>query len=285
MNGCRGNGIKRGRLLWLLALLIVAWASSATAQQSNRPDLWDGQVHSSISLYGWLPGLSATARYELPAGSGGGRAESKTDSNAFDSLSAFLMIQGDVRKGDWGLYGDFDAVKFNKQNSRFTSIGNQFVGADVGLDSRWGLKGGMVNLAGLYSLGHGRSGYVDLLFGMRYLWLKGNLSWDFGLNGNHGFDIANSGHIFRNTHVTDAIIGLRGRWYLGEGNWYVPYYVDVGAGNSDSTYQASVGLGYMFHWGDVSLDWRGVRYSQSGDNAFLRRLDLNGPSIKFTWNF
>jgi len=280
MNVCRGKEFHRSRLLWLLALLTMVWATSATAQQS-RPDLWDGQVHSSISLYGWLPGLSATARYQLPTGN----AESKTDSSIMKSLDGFFMIQGDVRKGDWGLYGDFDWVKFSDQKARFTSIGNRFVGADLGLDSRWGLKGGMVNFAGMYSLAHGNSGYADLLFGVRYLWVKGNLSWDFGLNGNHGFDIDNSGHIGRNTHVTDAIVGLRGRWYLGEGNWYVPYYFDIGGSSNNSTYQAAVGLGYMFHWGDVSLDWRGVRYSQSADDAFLRRLDLNGPVVKFTWNF
>lgn len=35
------------------------------------------------------------------------------------------------------------------------------------------------------------------------------------------------------------------------GQWFVPYHFDIGVGESTLTWQAAVGLGYAFRWGDV----------------------------------
>lgn len=41
----------------------------------------------------------------------------------------------------------------------------------------------------------------------------------------------------------DAIVGVRGSYRFGDtGRWRVPYYADVGAGDSDLTWQAMTGL-------------------------------------------
>ena len=52
----------------------------------------------------------------------------------------------------------------------------------------------------------------------------------------------------------DGIVGVKGRWHFGaEHRWFVPYYVDIGTGDSDFTWQAMAGIGYSWaHW-DV---WR-----------------------------
>ncbi len=132
------------------------------------------------------------------------------------------MLSGDVRKGDWGMYGDVDWVKFDNENSRFHSIGGNIVGGDASLSTNMDIKGGFITLAGMYSLGHGQDGYADLIFGGRYLWIKNNLGWNFTFNGDH-FGLADSGHVSSQTHVSDALIGIRGRWIPGGGNWYIPH--------------------------------------------------------------
>jgi hypothetical protein len=279
--------LRNSRLTCSRALLASAciMGFAVTSAKADTPDYWDGDWHGSIQPYGWLPGISAKTRYQLP--NNGGTVEQKTNNDIFDYLSGAFMVDGTVRKGDWGFYGDFDWVKFSDEKGRFTRIGGDRIGADANLDTRWGIKGGMVTLAGLYTMAHGQQGYIDLVFGMRYLWIKGNLDWNFNLTGNGGRpDIQNSGHLNNQTHVTDGIIGIRGRWSPFAGsNWFFPYYVDVGAGSSDNTYQAMIGVAYAFHWGDIALNYRDVEYKQGSSDKFLKQVELSGPALSVAWHF
>lgn len=268
---------KAPRALCFLAVLTAG--PGVLPAHAAETDPYDGAWHGSITPYGWLPGVTAKLRYSYQ----GSEVRDETDHDILDKLSGALMIAGDARKGDWGIYGDLDWVKFDNEKGRFRSVGGERVGGDVTLDTRSGLKGGFVTLAGLYSLSHGPEGNIDLLFGGRYLWLKGNLGWNFGFAGNR-FGIAESGHLARNTHVTDALIGIRGRWTPGGGPWFFPYYADIGAGGSDLTSQLALGAGYAFHWGDVSLAWRYVTYRRD-DDSFLERVSMMGPAIGLTWHF
>lgn len=265
--------------------VIVAAALAAPAAKADTPDFWDGNWHGNIEPYVWLPGISANTRYQLP--NGGGEVQQKSDNNIFSYLSGAFMIDGTVRKDNWGMYGDLDWVKFTNDQGRFTTIGGQRFGASANLDTNWGLKGGMVNLAGLYTIGHSGQGYVDFLFGMRYLWVKGNLGWNFNLNGNAGnISISRSGHLNNQMHVTDGIIGIRGDWSpFDDKRWFFPYYVDFGAGSSDTTFQARLGVAYGFSWGDIALQYRDVRYNQSGNDKFIKELQLSGPTFSVNWNF
>ncbi|HEV7491312.1 MAG TPA: hypothetical protein VGO25_10930 [Rhodanobacteraceae bacterium] len=269
---------RTARFVVLPAVLLLF----ATATQAAQGDPWDGSVHTDLTFYGWLPGVDGDLRFELP---NGGRAETKSSNNILDNLEGALMVQTVVRAGDWGFFGDLDWVKFGNQKGRFTHIGGDVIGGDLNLDTRWNVKGGMLTLAALYTLGHGSWGSADALFGGRYLWIKGNLSWDFSGTGNDGFQIDNSGHIAQNSHVTDAVIGLRGRLNLGDGSWYVPYYFDVGAGSDSRTAQAVVGIGYGFDWGGLSFLWRHTAYSQSNDSDLIRRIAFDGPAFAATWSF
>ena len=78
-----------------------------------------------------------------------------------------------------------------------------------------------------------------------------------------------------------------GRSSLAFGNrqeWFVPYYVDVGTGDSDLTWQAIAGIGYAFGWGEVLAAWRYLDYKfKSGDK--VEDLTFNGPAIgvAFRW--
>lgn len=265
----------------LLVLLAASAGFAMPAHCSDTDDQWDGNWHGSITPYGWLPGVSAKMRYQLPGTNTD--VQNKTDHNILSALSGAFMLSGDIRKGNWGLFTDVDWVKFSNEKGRFTSIGNNFIGGDASLNTSSNLKGGFVTLAGLYTLAHGQDGYIDLIFGGRYLWLKGNLGWNFAYAGDH-FGLDDSGHLSSQTHVSDLLVGIRGRWIPGGGNWFVPYYLDIGGGSSDTTSQLAVGVGYAFHWGDIAFAWRYVSYKRS-DADILQKLSLEGPSIGLTWHF
>ena len=52
--------------------------------------------------------------------------------------------------------------------------------------------------------------------------------------------------------VLDGIVGVKGRARLGSASpWSVPFYVDVGGGESDLTWQAMGGISYAFKWGEI----------------------------------
>ena len=236
---------------------------------------------SSI-VYGWLPGVDAELAFPVDTGT----VVSKSNGDILSNLKGALMLEGDVRNGEWGFYGDLDWVKFSNEDGRFRSIGGENVGGSATLDTSWGLKGGMVTLAGLYTFNNGPSGYTDLVFGGRYLWMKGNLKWNFTLTGNGGnVNIADEGHVSANGHYSDAIIGIRGRWSSGTTGWYVPYYADVGAGDSDLTSMLDLGVGYAFDWGDFAFDWRWVHYDEGDNSTLVQKVDLTGPSLSLTWHF
>jgi hypothetical protein len=83
----------------------------------------------------------------------------------------------------------------------------------------------------------------------------------------------------------DGIVGVKGRVMFGaDRRWFMPYYVDIGAGDSDLTWQAMTGLGYSWGWGDIVASWRYVDYDL-GSNKPLTDLTLNGPALSFVFRW
>lgn len=85
--------------------------------------------------------------------------------------------------------------------------------------------------------------------------------------------------------VTDAVAGLKGQLKLGQSDYFVPFYVDVGAGDKSSfTSQAYVGIGKTFEWGDLSLVAKNVYY-QFKPNNLTTDLNLFGLAVGATFRF
>ncbi len=273
------RAVSRVVTLSLAALLLGM--GSAHADTSN---LWDGNWHFSLTPYAWLPGISSSTRYQVP---GTGTIQNNTNKDIYSYLSGAFMLEGTARKGSWGIYSDIDWANFSNEQGHFTRIGGARIGGNASLDTSWDLKGGMFNIAGLYSAAHGHNGFIDVLVGVRYLWLKGSVDWDFTLTGNGGLvNLAKSGRLRGQTNLTDGIIGVRGIWTpFDNKNVFFPYYVDVGSGGSETTYQAKLGVGYAFHWGAIALVYRDVEYHQSGGDNFLRKVRLSGPALSATFQF
>jgi hypothetical protein len=266
-----------------VALALVLLALGINNARADSPDLWDGNWHFSLTPYVWLPGISASTRYQVP---GTGTVENRTSNDLFSYLSGAFMLEGTARKDQWGIYSDIDWVNFSNEEGRFTRIGGARIGGNAALDTSWDLKGGMFNVAGMYSAAHGQNGFIDILAGVRYLWLKGSVDWDFTYTGNLGVNLARSGRLRGQTNLTDGIIGVRGIWTpFADKSWFFPYYVDIGSGGSDTTYQGKIGVGYAFHWGAIALMYRDVQYHQSGGDNFLRKATLSGPALSATFQF
>jgi hypothetical protein len=126
---------------------------------------------------------------------------------------------------------------------------------------------------------------LDVLAGARVLDLKTNLNWQ--PSGNVGrIALPNrAGTREIGEQNWDAIIGIKGRLGLGQDRkWFVPYYLDMGTGESRFTWQAMTGVGYSFRWGEIVAVWRYTDYQMKSGSS-VENLTLSGPAIAATFRW
>jgi formylglycine-generating enzyme required for sulfatase activity len=97
------------------------------------------------------------------------------------------------------------------------------------------------------------------------------------------WEFAARGGLEQATYAWGDEFGVRGRVKLAE-RWFLPYYLDVGAGSSKLTWQALAGIGYAFGWGDVTLAWRQLSYDQK-DDKLLQDFRFKGGLLGATFRF
>jgi hypothetical protein len=126
---------------------------------------------------------------------------------------------------------------------------------------------------------------IDVLAGTRLLDIKQRLRWN--ISGSIGSldPLARSGEANLNQSNWDAIVGVKGRYGFGANRqWVVPFYLDVGTGESRSTQQAAAGLGYVFGWGEVTAMWRYLGYHSKSDTG-IEKIHFSGPLIGATFRW
>ena len=259
--------------LGLAALLLPTVASA------QGKDGWQFEA----SVYGYLPSIGGKTVFP-GSGSSGDIALSTED--VINGLKMVFMGSFEARYGRWGAFADYlyMDVGGSKSETRKLVIGGVELPAGATANLDLDEKGGVLTLAGIYRTMADPDSVVDVLFGARSLNVKQTLGWN--LNGNIGATpIARNGS--RETKLTnwDAIIGVKGRVALGaERRWFVPYYADIGAGDSDLTWQATAGIGYSYKWGDITAAWRYLDYNMKSGKA-IQDLSLSGPvfAAVFRW--
>lgn len=81
----------------------------------------------------------------------------------------------------------------------------------------------------------------------------------------------------------DGVIGVRGRIDIAE-NWFVPYYFDIGAGESDFTWQAFSGVGYSFGRSEVTVGYRHTEWD-FGSSAQIDNIAFSGLGVRYAYRF
>jgi len=268
------------RVLQVLGLSAIAGVLCAAAAQAAE-DPYDGNWHFDFAPYLWLPSLDGTLRFDLPNGS------PDVDVRAgaiLEELHFGFMGAGDARKGNWSVFTDFIYLDLSTDNSTVRSVTSPggIVEIPVDTGSQSGLKGYLWTLAASYTLFHGSAVSFDVFAGFRDAQLKPSLDWQFA--GPLGF-FPQSGSTSDTFVVWDGIIGLKGKIRLSQsGTWFIPYYADVGWGSYSSTWQALIGVGYAFDWGDMHLTYRHLHYNTDG-NRLIDDLSLSGPALGATFHF
>lgn len=147
-----------------------------------------------------------------------------------------------------------------------------------------GMKSWIWTVAGGCALAATPEYTMDVL-GTRLLDKTNSLDYAFGVSmGGHPLG-SRSGTAEAPDNFWDAVAGLKGRANFGaDRKWFIPYYVDVGTGQSQLTWQASTGVGYQFGWGSALATWRHLDYSFKSDSK-IESTDFNGPIIGVSFHF
>jgi hypothetical protein len=263
--------------LTLAALSALAFFAPHSAR-AQATDAWSFQA----AIYAYFPTISGTSIFP-PSG---GTPIVSVDIDSILDLKFTFMGSFEVRRGVWGGYTDliYLDVGGSKTNTQSLALGGVIPGAataNVDLD----LKGSLWTLAGTYRGTNTPQLTADALFGVRRLDITPKVRWQFG--GNVGQIPLADRAGEREADVTnwDAIIGVKGRAAFGDGNrWFVPYYLDLGTGESRLTWQVMAGIGYSFGSVDLLGAWRYIKYDIKSGEA-LQDLTLNGPGVAvvFRW--
>ncbi len=266
-----------------LAAAVGVLTPTLLAAQTPPSEPIPGAWRFGASIYGYVPSISGTS--SSPADSGGNRI----NVNLAELLDLEFALMGsfDAHNGRWGMFTDFIYLNYSgsKQQSRDFTIGRIGIPAGTAADLDLDLKGVMWALAGQYRVYSDPALTMDALAGLRLLEVRTTTRWS--ISGNLG-PIAPSGRTGTSEDKTsqlDGIVGVKGRTRLGSsGRWTLPFYLDVGAGDSDLTWQAAAGVSYGFKWGELTAMWRYLAYDLK-PGLSIEELKFNGPLIGATFRW
>jgi hypothetical protein len=268
----------------VLCAVAGALLPATAAAQSTQKD-WEAEKWQfTASVYGWLPTIDSTVNFPDDP--------SSTDlhvskSDVLNHLKMTFQGSLDAHNGRWGIFNDVVYVDLggSKSRTRDFSIGNIGVPASATTDLSLDIKAVVWTVAGEYRVVSDPAWTVDLLGGARMLQMKPTLG--YSITGDLGPIVipGRDGSKQVNEHIWDGIIGVKGRYAFGnDGRWFVPFYLDVGTGQSQLTWQIAGGIGYSYNWGSVYATWRYLDYNFQSGKA-LDNINMNGPmlGVAFQW--
>jgi len=258
-------------LIFAAAALAPATATAQTAPASLESDKWQ----FTATLYGYLPDLKATLNSS--------RASADVDipfHDLLDHLKMGFMGAFDAHNGRWGMFTDVLYMDLGGGNTQVRNFSIDNTPATTSTDRSLDLKAWVWTAAGEYRVVSEPKWTVDLLAGARMLYLKAKI--DYTITAPLG---RTQGNTQASGTLWDGIVGVKGRYAFGDNReWFVPFYLDVGTGETKLTWQGSAGIGYSFRWGDVFATWRYLDWNGKSGKT-VENLTLNGPMLgaEFHW--
>jgi len=268
----------------ILCFAVGALLSAPAAAQSAQPGWESPKWQFAATLYGYIPTIDGKVTYAQDS------RVSDIHVSMNDVLSHLKMtFQGslDAHNGRWGIFNDVFYADLGgvKSRGRDFSIGSIGLPASTTTDLSLDLKATIWTVAGEYRLATDPAWTVDLLAGARLLDLKPTLG--YSITGDVGPVVlpGRSGTKKVSESLWDGIVGVKGRYAFGDDRkWFVPFYLDVGTGQTKLTWQAAGGVGYGYHWGDVVAIWRYMDWNAKSGKS-VEELNLNGPMIGVTFHW
>ena len=181
------------------------------------------------------------------------------------------MLEAEVHKGNWGFAANLLYASVQDSSSRVRGV--------VDLGSKTTAQLGIYNLAATYTIFNSKQAYVDALLGARIFSVNAKVDVN-ALGTPRGTTLKS------NSTVTNPIVGVKGRYRIGESDYFVPFYADVGGGvdGTQITTQGIIGIGKAFDWGDAMIVFNDVYY-QTKTGGTTTHLNFYGAAVGVTFRF
>jgi hypothetical protein len=246
--------VPRNRRAALLAAVLAVPAAAHAQAGAGAPDRWNVE----LTPYLWAAGLDGTTSAD------GASSEIDTDYSFFslDNLDFALGTSVEARKGRWGMLYDAMYVEFSDAFERSP-------GSEVEV------SGGVFDAVGSMMASNGRP--LDLLFGIRYVALKGTV------------DVAPIPRATARESWLDPIVGLEYAHAFNE-RWDVTLRGDLGGfsiSSRSSELATNVSAIFGWHISDKLTLRGGYRMLQmdfEGDDLVLDAT-LQGYVVGASWTF
>lgn len=283
------------RQLYPLAILFICVLASSESHAQAEASANDWQY--ALTPYLWLPTIDGSLNYSLPPGGGGSPNVSVGPTDWLDLLNFGLLVSGSARKDDLVIFSDFIYLSMSTTDSHVRSVDDPIVGpgplppipVDVSLTlgTKSELDGLVWTLAAGYRIEDTSTSTMDAFAGIRYFGVDVSTRWSFTADimvPGGGTALPAEGGISSDTDLWDAIMGIRGQFDLTSERFSVPYYLDIGTGQSDMTWQAMAGLSWAFGWGELLIMYRHLEYDE-GSGKLISNFSFSGPLVGARFSF
>ena len=251
---------------WFAAgVMLLASVVPTTAAADTDSDKWKFDA----DIYLWGAGIKGTTA------TGGDIDISFND--LLNNLDMAFMGGLGATKGKYSLF--LDALYLSVSGSDGYTESVPVIGPiniDVDVEAEVGINAWIATLGGGYNIVDNEKATLNLVGGARYFWLQIPLKFDFSAVPA-GHEVNRQKKETPKGKVWDGIVGAKGKINLND-KWYLPYYADVGTGQSHLTWQVAAGVGYKFKYADVLLSYRYLDYEFKSDSA-IDDLNLKGPLL------
>lgn len=270
-----------------------ASATPAPPMPASSPTLmdraYDGQVHVTLVPYLWLPSLRSNVKYtvpKLPTGAGGAAFATNVQvgpSDYLTNINAAGEFSFNVRKGDMELLGDYIFANLSSNGTFYTTltgpVGKIRVPAKLVTNAR--IATSIWELAAGISLAHGHNADANLFIGWRQFPFTTTLAYNATIGSR--VQLTRSGSVRIAPLANDVIFGFNGKIFAGD-HWFAPYYIDMGVGATQQTWQGYTGAGYAFNHGQtLVVAYRSLNYYGFASSSPVQKINMWGPLLGYTF--
>jgi len=261
----------------LVAVVLLVTVTIANAVEPKLDDDW----HFTLIPYLWLPSIGGKMNIALPNGGSASNDFNMSSSSLLKNFKFGALVTMELEKGDWSFLTDIMYMHLSDSN-RQVSFPN-LPGGPLDITADTSFKSWIIEAAPAYSLYRTPSIKVDVLAGVRYIGLDSNATLDLSTTLPEEIP---SHYFSYNKGLVDPIVGIKGKFELGEG-WFIPYYFDAGGFgiNNEWSWQAFGGVGYHFsELFSMDLGYRHLQYNFN-NSVLLKDVYMSGVLLGFVFRF
>ena len=271
-------------LLVLISGVLAASTPHALAADSAR------EWKFALQPYLWAPVIEANLKFSTPSGSSGAPEVEIEPNNYLENLDFALIVTAEARKGKWSFTADFVYMELTDSESRVNSVdfGGGVTSTSIDVGTEVDTTSFITTFGGGYQFIDSPQLKMDIVAGLRYLWLESQVDWQ--LSGNiigpgPGQTFARYGSHTEDGDLWNGVCGIRGRLLFGQSHWFIPFYGDIGTGDSDLTWHLYAAPCYSFKdWFNAMIGYRYIGFDNGGDDL-IQDLRLYGPVIGARFSF